>query len=336
MSDSTPPIPATFEFEHPIEVFVVRPYRPRYWLHVLLLLATIFTTTVMGARMEFNFMRNLSPFYMADDSLPLFPFTWALHPQNLLLGLPFSLTLMFILMAHEMGHYLFCRLYHVQATLPFFIPFPSLIGTFGAFIRIRAPIRTRAALFDIGIAGPIGGMIIAIPALFLSLGLSKPALTDSSGLEINYPLIFHAAHNLLAHIGLGPSASFQNLNLHPIAIAAWVGMLATALNLLPIGQLDGGHILFATVPHAHRSISRLTIVVLIPLGFFFWIVWLLWAIVLGIIGMRHPIVQDETDIGSGRRMLAMLALIMLILTFTPGPFTHGSLPEFIHAIRSGQ
>jgi membrane-associated protease RseP (regulator of RpoE activity) len=337
MSEITPPVSTPEEFQRPIEVFVVRPYRPRYWLHILLLLATIFTTTVMGARMESNFLRNLSPFYMGDGSLPLFPFSWAMHPRNLLLGLPFSLTLMLILMAHEMGHYVYCLRYGVQATLPFFIPFPSLIGTLGAFIRIRAPIHKRAALFDIGIAGPIGGLIVAIPMLFLSLGLAKPVLGDQGQAEINYPLIFHTAHYLLAHLGLGSSVSLQHLNLHPIAIAAWVGMLATALNLLPAGQLDGGHILFATSPRVHRVVSRLTVVALIPLGFFFWIVWLLWAIGLGFIGIRHPLVQEESGIiGGVRRWLAVLALVMLALTFTPGPFIHGSLPEFIHALRTEQ
>ena len=336
MSDPILPIPAPVEFERPIEVFVVRPYRQMYWLHALLLLLTIFTTTVMGARMEFNFLRNQSPFSVADDGLPIFPLTWALHGSHLLLGLPFSLTLMLILMAHEMGHYLYCRRYHVQATLPFFIPFPSLIGTLGAFIRIRAQIRSRKALFDIGIAGPIGGLLVAVPTLFLTLGLSHPMPANQGGAEINYPLIFHLAHYLRAVLGFGTSLPLQQLTVHPVVMAAWVGMLATALNLLPAGQLDGGHILFATSPRAHRIVSRLTVVALIPLGYFFWIVWLVWAIVLGFIGMKHPTVQEDSDIGTGRRWLALLALIMLILTFIPGPFTHGSLPEFIRAIRSGE
>ena len=152
-----------------MEVYVVRPPKPRYALHAMLFLATIFTTLVVGARMEFNFLRGLPPFYTGEGSLPLFPIRWALHPSHLVLGIPFSFSLMLILLAHEMGHYLCCRYYGVHATLPFFIPFPSLIGTMGAFIRIRSPIRSRSALFDIGIAGPIAGFLPIADGPFLPL-----------------------------------------------------------------------------------------------------------------------------------------------------------------------
>src|SRR5450432_1745655 len=175
MSDFTPSLPAPPPEYLPAEVYFVRPPNPRYWLHILLFVATIFTTLVVGAKMEFDFLHNAPPFVHGDETLPLFPVGWALHePSRLLLGIPFSATLLLILMAHEMGHYLYCRHYRVYATLPFFIPAPTLIGTLGAVIRIRSPIRTRAALFDIGIAGPIAGFVVSVITLTVALGLSKP------------------------------------------------------------------------------------------------------------------------------------------------------------------
>src|SRR5208282_690196 len=167
MSEPTS-LPASLEWERPPQpaFWITRPPRQRWWLYVLFLLLTLFSTMVVGARMEANFLRRIPVFSLNDDTLSLFPIGWiAHHPANLLLGLPFSLTLMFILFAHEMGHYLYARHYRVYATLPFFVPFPSLIGTLGAFIRIKSPIPSRAALFDIGIAGPIAGFIPACVAL---------------------------------------------------------------------------------------------------------------------------------------------------------------------------
>ena len=144
---------------------------PRYWLHGLLLLLTVFTTLIVGSRLQWEFLNGLPPFF--DNNI--FPLKWALQGRHLLLGIPFSLTLMLILLAHEMGHYVYCVKYRVAATLPFFIPFPTLFGTFGAFIRIRSPLGSRAALFDIGIAGPIAGFAVALPVLIMSLGLSHVA-----------------------------------------------------------------------------------------------------------------------------------------------------------------
>ena len=213
-------------------------------------------------------------FSLEDDAAPLFPVSWILHPVRLLPGLPFAATLMLILMAHEMGHYLYCKKYGVWATLPFFIPAPTLIGTLGAFIRIRSPIRSRTALFDIGIAGPIAGFVVALTTLFIALGLSKPIAGPASAesLEIGFPLIFQGMHRLLAAAD-GNTVSAMPLNrvlLHPTAIAAWVGMFATSLNLLPGGQLDGGHIVFSIAPRAHKIVSRLTILILLPMAYYLW------------------------------------------------------------------
>ena len=342
MSDPTSPISSTTDFYRPVEVFVVRPPKQRYWLHALLLLATIFTTLVVGARMEYNFLHNQPAFSLNDDALAFFPLRWILaQPSRLLLGVPFATTLMLILLAHEMGHYLYCRYYGVYATLPFFIPAPTLIGTLGAFIRIRSQIRSRAALFDIGIAGPIAGFVVAVSVLAVALGLSRPmpAGISPSEIDLGYPLIFYAMHQLLAASGLVHGIAtlpFDRVFLHPTAIAAWVGMFATALNLLPGGQLDGGHIVFSLAPRAHRYVSRLTILALIPMAIYFWAGWLVWAVLLRISGMRHPMVPEWPGITGGRRWLALFALLMLILTLTPAPFTNGSLLDVIKEFRTGQ
>src|SRR6267142_1426614 len=194
MSDFTPSLPAPPPEYLPAEVYVVRPPNPRYWLHILLFVATILTTLVVGTKMEFDFLQNAPPFVHGDETLPLFPVGWALQePSRLLLGIPFSATLLLILLAHEMGHYLYCRYYGVYATLPFFIPAPTLIGTLGAVIRIRSPIRSRTALFDIGIAGPIAGFLVALTVLVIAMPLSKimaPAAVASE-IQLGFPVIFH-------------------------------------------------------------------------------------------------------------------------------------------------
>src|SRR5271170_5997016 len=201
MSEPASPFPATIEWDQQPQpdVWVTPPPRERWWLYGLFLLLTLFSTTVVGARMEFNFLHRQPVFSLNDDSLSLFPIGWiARHPANLLMGLPFSLTLMFILFAHEMGHYLYARHYRVYATLPFFVPFPSLIGTLGAFIRIKSSIPSRAALFDIGIAGPIAGFIPACIALVYGLSLSHPiAAAAPSEIQLGFPLAFHLAAHLL-------------------------------------------------------------------------------------------------------------------------------------------
>ncbi|MGD0515341.1 MAG: site-2 protease family protein [Terriglobales bacterium] len=335
MPEFLPPVSSssTTDYYRPVEVFVVQPPKQRYWLHVVLLLATIFTTLVVGARMEFNFLHNQPFFYTSDDSITsVFPLTWALQGSNILLGIPFSLTLMLILMAHEMGHYLYCRHYGVSATLPFFIPFPSLFGTMGAFIRIRSPIRSRAALFDIGVAGPIAGFSTALVVLLLALPLSKTVLPSAVAPEIQlqYPLIFRLIWAMLPRGG----STLDAVYLHPAAVAAWVGMFATALNLLPGGQLDGGHIVFSLAPRAHKTVSRLTILALIPMALYFWAGWLIWAVLLRISGMRHPMVAEWPGVTGARRWIAGFALVMLILTLAPSPFgPHGSLLEFLQALQ---
>lgn len=339
MPEPTPPTAfSTIEYLRPVPVYAPREPRQRYWLHALLLVLTCLTTLVVGAHMQHNFLLGRPAFLLDDSSASLLRVPWALqHPARLLLGIPFAGTLMLILLAHEMGHYLYCKHYGVWATLPFFIPAPTLIGTFGAFIRIRSPIRSRTALFDIGIAGPIAGFGVAVGALVISLGLSRPisAGSPSPDLELGFPLIFQLTHRLLAAAG-GSSVAGLPLDrvlLHPTAIAAWVGMFATALNLLPGGQLDGGHIVFSIAPRAHRWISWATTIALLFMAYYLCYVWLMWAILLRLSSLRHPQVAEWPRVSGSRGVLAGFAVLMLVLTLTPAPFLHFSLQEILHSIR---
>jgi membrane-associated protease RseP (regulator of RpoE activity) len=285
--------------------------RERYWLYGVLFAATILTATVVGASMQYDFDRNL-PFDL-EHSFALWTRIWR-HPSTLLDGLPYSLTLLTILMAHELGHYLAALYHRVNASLPYFMPSPFL-GTFGAFIRVRSPIYTKRELFDIGVAGPIAGFVFLLPALAVGLALSKVI----PGIEVQSPLRFGAPglEWLLAK-AIFPGVPLVNICLHPVARAAWVGMFATCMNLLPIGQLDGGHILYAFFPRRHRTVSRLLCLALLPMGWL-WLGWLFWGGVLFWLGRRHPVILDEGDLGVGRRKLGWIALVIFLLCFTFRP-----------------
>src|SRR5712692_1587903 len=316
MSEPNSPVASsTLEYFRPVPELALRPPKPRYWLHILLLLATCFTTLVMGARMQYDFQHDRPALSFDDDSIPFFPASWAFsNPTRLLGGVPFMAALMLFFLAHEMGHYLYCRHYGVYATLPFFIPVPTLIGTMGAVILIRSRIRSRTALFDIGIAGPIAGFVVALAVLVVSLAWSKPMHpgTGAAEYELGYPLIFQWLHRLLASMNLlrGPAAlPLNRVLLHPTAIAAWVGMFATSLNLLPGGQLDGGHIIFSIAPKSHKIISRLTILMLLPMAYYLWAGWFLWAVLLQVSSLRHPQVAAWPRVSGGRIWLDALALL---------------------------
>jgi membrane-associated protease RseP (regulator of RpoE activity) len=314
-------------------------------LHALLLVATCFTTLVMGARMQYNFVHGQPALSFSDDPIageliPYFPASWLFaHPARLLGGIPFAATVMLFFLAHEMGHYLCCRRYGIYSTLPFFIPMPTPIGTMGAVILIRSPIRSRTALFDIAIAGPIAGFVVAAFVLAFSLGLSRPLPlnTTAPGYELTYPVIFTLTQRLLSSIGvLHGAAALLPLNrllLHPTAIAAWVGMFATTLNLLPGGQLDGGHIVFSLAPRMHKFVSRLTILILLPMAYYLWTGWLVWAILLQLSSFRHPQVAEWPQVSGARTWLAIFALLMLVLTMMPAPFAHSSVPEMVRQFR---
>lgn len=287
------------------------PPRERYWVHVLLLALTLLTTTATGAMHWLSFEAD---FREQIPNIPLIPL--ALH------GLWYGLTILAILGSHELGHYLACRYYGISASLPYFLPVPfPLTGTAGAFIRIREPITTKPALFDIGIAGPLAGFVVAVPALFIGLALSRvvevPA--DFTGVSLGEPLLFKAA----AWLVWGPIPDHQSINLHPMAFAAWFGLLATALNLFPIGQFDGGHIAYATLGPRAFVVSLVTIGAAVGLSFYSssWIVWTLVAVgLLFAFGWRHPRTWDEeVPLDRRRVILAVVALIVFVLCFTPAP-----------------
>jgi membrane-associated protease RseP (regulator of RpoE activity) len=240
-------------------------------------------------------------------------------------GLWYSGTILSILGCHELGHYFACRYYDVDASLPFFIPVPPpfLTGTMGAFIRIREQIPSKKMLFDIGIAGPIAGFVIAVPALFVGLAMSHvvklPAVSGDM-LELGEPLLFRGASWLL----WGAQPDGYSLNMHPMAFAAWFGLLATALNLFPVGQLDGGHISYSVLgPRWSTYVTYGMLAVAVCLAFFAssWIVWTgMMVLMLFVFGPRHPRVFDEeVPLDRGRLLLAAFAVVMFVLCFTPAP-----------------
>jgi hypothetical protein len=292
----------------------------KYWLHFLLFVLTLASTTLVGARIQDNFDHNL-PFFDFDRDWAALV-TWWGHPAALLKGLPFSLTLLTILMAHEFGHYLACVYYGLDASLPFFLPAPTFTGTLGAFIRIRSPIYAKKALFDVGIAGPIAGFVFLLPALAIGLAFSKVihGIAHHGALTFGTPPMLW----LLEH-AIFPGVATADIYLHPVARAAWIGLLATALNLLPIGQLDGGHILYAMAGDKHRFLSRVFVMALVPLGIVFWYGWLLWAVLLFLFGMRHPAIYDASELSAGRKKLGYLALVIFLLCFTLAPISTAGL-----------
>jgi Zn-dependent protease len=339
MPDNSPPLEyQIFDPERQeIRVVTVQPLRQRYWLHILLFLATLLSTLCIGAKLQDDFDHNAWPFATDEHFLP---WTWALADwHRLRLGIPFAACLLGILMAHELGHYIVCRRRGVQATLPFFIPFPSLFGTLGAVIRLRSPIHSRKDLLDIGIAGPIAGFVVALPILFVSLLHSRPLTIAPAGdwPVLGFPLIFHVARWILSAVGSDAAAahlSSTQLYLAPTAVAAWVGMLATALNLLPAGQLDGGHIVYAVNPRAHRLVSQLCVLALLVLSWNFWVGWMTWAIILRVIGNRHPAVPLQPGLGRKSRMLAATAPLILALTMMTAPIAGKTLPQAFQDIKN--
>lgn len=272
-------------------------------LHVLLFVLTFITTLIAGA-----ILSGVDPLKDTD---------------KIYLGLPFSITLLLILLAHELSHYFMSRRHNVQVTLPYFIPAPSLIGTFGAIIKMRPPIYDRRALIDIGSAGPIGGFIVAVIATVIGLNYSEVRpLEETQGIEARLSLGGSILFELLTRVVLDIEIDDYNVILHPVAFAGWIGLLVTSLNLLPIGQLDGGHISYALFVEKHEGIARFTIPGLILLGILFWEGWLLWAVLMIVIGYKHPpVVYPMIELDERRRFIGWLALFIFIITFTPIPFT---------------
>jgi membrane-associated protease RseP (regulator of RpoE activity) len=304
-------LPVSFEPSHSYPFRAQHPRR-RIWLHVLLFILTAATTTSLGVLHYLSFASDLGTREVSFTT------------SAVLQGLLYSATILGILGAHEMGHYLACRVYGVDATLPFFIPFPSIAGTLGAVIRIRQAFPTRRALFDIGIAGPIAGFIALIPALFIGLKLSTIVATpvQMEGWNLGEPLLFRGA----AHLVFGTIPNGYSLNIHPMVFASWFGMLATAWNLLPFGQMDGGHISYASLGEVSTRISIATVagaIVMSTISMSWILMTLVMLAMLYFFGARHPrVVYEYEPIGAGRCVLALVAIAMLVLCFTPVPMQH--------------
>ena len=296
----------SFHYEHP------PPPSPfsAWGLPILLFCLTVFTTLWAGA-----YQVNTKPVTGAWNFL-------INYPGSLLNGLPFAATLLGILVTHEMGHYVLSRIHRVPASFPLFIPGPpQFIGTFGAVIRMRSPIMNRQALFDIGVAGPIAGFIAALLAIIVGLSLSSVVPKEHAfGLQLGEPLLLQG----FAWLMFGPIPTTHDLVLHPIAFAAWFGFFVTAINLLPLGQLDGGHVAFAVLGPQQRQLAYMTVPILIYLGFTGWPGWIIWVGMAGIVGLAHPPVTDpDVGLGSHRRWIAWGTLVIFVITFVPVPFSVG-------------
>ncbi len=287
--------------------------RPRRtWKHIALFLLTFLTTTTVGAGHYYNFAMDFGTSPVSFSAAELY-----------LNGLWYSGSILGILGAHEFGHYYACRYYGIDASLPYFLPAPPpmLMGTFGAFIRIRQPIPTKRQLFDVGIAGPIAGFVVAVPVLLTGLSLSRvvPLPPEFHGIELGEPLLFQG----LSWLQWGTPPEGHSINMHPMAFAAWFGLLATLLNLFPIGQLDGGHISYAVLGRRSTILSVATVLSLVGLTVFSrsWIVWTVLTLGLLIMfGARHPqTIDEDVPLDRGRIILAVFAVIMFILCFTPAP-----------------
>ena len=289
--------------------------KKRTWLNVLLFALTVVSTFFVGISWSLS--------YIYGDAINQdFPFNFKAaflkDPSVISLSVVYAVVLLVILMGHELGHYLTCRHYRIDATLPFFIPAPTLIGTLGAFIKIKSPITRKQQLFDIGVAGPLTGFILALPALVVGMALSKvvPALPRSESLVFGEPLLLRFITALIfKHIPAG-----HDILLHPVAFAGWVGVLVTAFNLFPMGQLDGGHIGFALIGRKALVLARVFLVVFVIMGVFFWVGWFVWALLILLLGLKHPRVLDEdVPLSRGRKAVGALIVVIFILSFIPDP-----------------
>lgn len=268
------------------------------FLHLALFILTLFSTLIAGA--------------MHSGVNPL------KEPEKIYKGLPFALTLIAILMAHELSHYFASRKHNTKATLPYFIPAPTIIGTFGAFIKMKSPIITRKALMDIGASGPIAGFIISVVVVIIGLSFSKAvSIKETEGaLALGDSLLFRVLSSIILDVKPGS----QDILLHPVAFAGWIGLFVTSLNLIPVGQLDGGHIAYALFGEKHIYLSNVLIPVMVLFSLF-WEGWAIWAILLLILGLRHPpVLYWEVPLDRKRRFIGWLAFVIFIITFIPVPF----------------
>lgn len=316
-----------------VEITVSRRSRPRTrerrWLHLLLFLATLFTATLAGALLEDGDPLGLR---MVGPAALAIPVPTRLTAVGMAPGLWFSLPMVCILGAHELGHWALARRHGMDVSPPFFIPVPpflSLIGTLGAFIRLRSPLLNRAVLLDVGVAGPLAGFALAVPATMIGLAMSRfvPGAeaaahvgihVEGGLLKLGESLVFMALR------ALSPVAGPGFVDLHPMALAGWMGFLFTALNLIPAGQLDGGHVVYAISPRAHRVVGLSTLAALLLAGTMWSGVWLAWAVLILLIGrgrVAHPPVFDPGfRLDRTRRAVAWACIVLFVITFVPVPF----------------
>ncbi len=273
-------------------------------IHIALFLATGLTTVAAGA--------------MQQGVIP-----WE-TPWQLYKGLPFSLTLLIILLCHEMGHYLMARYHQLDVSLPYFLPappIPFLIGTLGAFIRIRSPILNKPALLDVGAAGPLTGILVTLPLLVIGLQLSevKTALVgiEPEGIVLGESILF----KFICWLTLGSLPDNQNIIMHPMAFAGWIGLLVTNINLIPVGQLDGGHVSYALFGERSQQIAKTFYILLIVFGLVAWYGWLVWVVLLYFMGFVHPPpLHYWVPLDQKRRNIGFITIAVFILTFMPAPF----------------
>lgn len=296
------------------------------WLNILLFGLTVISVFIVGLGLSLNYVYAEA----GGEGIQSEPrFESFFEPRVVRLSVVYAVVLLTILMGHELGHYLMCRRYGIDATLPFFIPAPTFIGTLGAFIKIRSPITRKNELFDIGAAGPITGFLLSLPALIYGISLSKvlPPLSQEGTLYFGEPLIL----KIIGGLVLKDVPAGYDLYLHPVAFAGWVGILVTAFNLFPIGQLDGGHVLYSLLGKRSKPVSLVVLAFFIIMGVFFWLGWVVWACVILILGLKHPRVLDEMDrISAGRRFVGLAVIIIFLISFTPFPVKGYSLLALIN------
>jgi membrane-associated protease RseP (regulator of RpoE activity) len=320
----------------------VRKSLREYGLPAILLAASVVTTTANGARFMQNFLEGMPPVVRDSD---LWPWPWLIdHPELWLLGWTFSFALLGILLLHEFGHYFACRAHKIKATLPWVLPAPTLSGTAGAVIQIRSRIPTRNALLDVGLYGPLVGYIASAIAIAVGFLLSTIAPANAPAALVRFggepvligsvqiggePLTISLLHWAMAYID--PAVpTFDHIAPHPVLVAGWIGLFITSLNLIPGGQLDGGHILYAVSPKLHKLFTNYLPLLLFIAGAVFWVGWILWGIFLMIPAMRHPKVPLQEELSPGRVVLGMVGMAIFFLSFTPVPFYDNSLMHFLH------
>ena len=301
------------------------------WINILLFIVTVFTTFFVGISLSINYLYSEA---LSKDTQLSVSMDMIRDPQVIGLSIIYVVVLLGILLGHELGHFFACRFYGINATLPYFIPAPTLIGTLGAFIKIKSPITRKNQLFDIGVSGPLVGFILAVPAVIYGLTLSKavPPIPQEGEFVFVFgePLIMKIMGTLI----FKDIPSDYNVFLHPIAFAGWVGILVTSFNLFPVGQLDGGHVSYALLGKKSRQIGHFLLVVFIVMGFLFWIGWFVWAFLLLFLGLKHPrIIDEDVPLSPRRKFIGLLMVLIFILSFIPYPIKGYSFFDLVNVFR---